>query len=373
MATSQRKIESNRANAKKSPGPIDKTRTKLSALSHGLLAIGITQLDDLKAYRKLVRELKEQMNPVGALENFLLEAVALDLVRWPRARRFESQYITEILNPTKHERDPLGEVLSDFQGRVVDPGMPAALKPAAIQMLVTVYQRYETCFANRLFRTLHELDRLQRMRRGEYVSAPISVDVSVHAKAETHDSPPTAMEQPITAPVDGKSLAAPVTLDSNSQANKKRCWTLLPRHRRSRNRCPAMARACRLRSQGTPLGVPTTSRWTRFRRNRRRKLCPSGRRDLLPNRFGVADDEDETNPTNALFQSVAAPHQEQPRRRPVGQEGIRIEPCRVTHSRRGQHRLTTDLRCPDERILAPENRRQPNEREGLNGTEDISR
>ncbi len=107
MATSQRldtKIESNRANAKKSPGPIDKTRTKLSALSHGLLAIGITQLDDLKAYRKLVRELKEQMNPVGALENFLLEAVALDLVRWPRARRFESQYITEILVPS---HDPL--------------------------------------------------------------------------------------------------------------------------------------------------------------------------------------------------------------------------------------------------------------------------
>ena len=77
-------------------------------------------------------------------------------------------------------------------------------------------QRYESTFANRLFRTLHELERWQRTRQGERLPAPAAVDVSLHtdtglvdsvpavpveisamdsvdAKTETEESPPAAL------------------------------------------------------------------------------------------------------------------------------------------------------------------------------------
>ena len=40
---------------------------------------------------------------------------------------------------------------------MLDAGLPAALGAISAQQLVAVYQRYETSFSNRLFRTLHEL------------------------------------------------------------------------------------------------------------------------------------------------------------------------------------------------------------------------
>jgi len=42
---------------------------------------------------------------------------------------------------------------------------------------VNIYQRYETAIALRLSRTLHELERIQRMRKGEHVPPPAAVDV----------------------------------------------------------------------------------------------------------------------------------------------------------------------------------------------------
>ena len=217
--SSSRKSEANRINGNKSHGPIDKTWTKLSAITHGLLAKGITQLDDAEGCRKMVRELERETNPVGTVEIQLVEAAALDMVRWARARRLEAEYITEILNPPKHKLDPLGDVLSDLQGPIVHPGMPAALKPGSVQCLVNIYQRYETLFANRLFRTLHELERLQRMRQGEHVPAPVPLDLSVRAEAAEPGSVLAARKPAKAAPHDHESLLAPVTEDINPHAD----------------------------------------------------------------------------------------------------------------------------------------------------------
>lgn len=37
--------------------------------------------------------------------------------------------------------------------------------------------RYETTIENRLYKTLHELERIQRMRRGEIIAAPVLLDI----------------------------------------------------------------------------------------------------------------------------------------------------------------------------------------------------
>ena len=94
MSTGDEKIVANQLNAKKSTGPRNTTSTRFNATKHGLLAAGVTELDDAEGYRATLRDLKQEKDPVGATEVFLVESAALDMTRWRRARRLEAEYIT---------------------------------------------------------------------------------------------------------------------------------------------------------------------------------------------------------------------------------------------------------------------------------------
>jgi len=188
MSASAKKMASNRINAQKSHGPTDTTSTRFNATKHGLLAKGITEFDDAEGYRTILSDLIREKNPVGKFEMFLVEAAALDMVRWLRARRLEAECITGELNPPTRQPG-LRELFLADEGLVLDPGLPAAITSDGIEQLVTL-QRYESTFANRLFRTLHELERWQRIRQGERLPAPAAVDVSLHTDTRIVDSVP---------------------------------------------------------------------------------------------------------------------------------------------------------------------------------------
>src|SRR5579864_8917714 len=218
MPTSDRKIKANRENGKKSPGPIDTSKSRFSARKHGLASKGLTAIDDDDAYRTIVQELKREKNPVGFLEIELVEAAGLDIAGWRRARLLEGEYITAALNPPVHEKDVLGDLDSLVNGATLDPGIPAALGAGHVQQLVAVFQRYESSFANRLFRTLHELERLQRIRLGEHLPAPTVVDFSIRAEAGPQGPVPVGSEAAKVLPKDGEALPRSVTAD-NTHAN----------------------------------------------------------------------------------------------------------------------------------------------------------
>jgi hypothetical protein len=133
------------------------------------------------------------------------------MVRWARAKRLEAEFITGELNPPITDTNPF-EGLDLLQPTVRDPGLPAAIGFESAQRLVSTFQRYETSIALRLFRTLHELERLQRMREGEHLPAPAAVDISVHAQTGTVDSVlAAAVEQP-------KSMSGGVDIDLHTDA-----------------------------------------------------------------------------------------------------------------------------------------------------------
>jgi hypothetical protein len=196
---SGKKIAANRINGRKSHGPKDTTLTRLNATKHGLVATGITELDDAEGYRMLLDNLKKEKKPVGVVEMLLVESAAMDMLRWPRARRLEAEFITGELHPPILGADPL-ESLSFSQPTILDPGLPAAIGSKSAQPLVSVFQRYESTFAYRLFRTLHELERLQRMRQGESLPAPATVDVNVHTDTGIVDSVSAPLGQPKAVP-----------------------------------------------------------------------------------------------------------------------------------------------------------------------------
>lgn len=176
MPTSDKKTAANRINGRKSRGPKNTASTRWNATKHGLLAAGVTELDDAEGYRKILLDLAKELSPVGTIEMYLVESAALDMVRCRRARRWEAEYITEVLNP------PIQSELCALPSlvQVLDPGLPAVMKPDSVQRLVSVYQRYESTYAHQLFRSVHELERQQRTRQGERLPVPATLDVSVH-------------------------------------------------------------------------------------------------------------------------------------------------------------------------------------------------
>jgi len=173
------KAESNRKNAQQSTGPRDTTATRFNAVRHGLLAKGITELDDSAAYEALKKRLTTLYRPVGDLEQFLVQRIAFNMIRLDRAGRLEAEYITAEIHP---------QVLGDFPGStrrpIIDLGVPAAVDGRSAMRLASGFQRYETALENKLYRALNYLERLQRTRKGEFVPPPQTVDVAIQSRPE---------------------------------------------------------------------------------------------------------------------------------------------------------------------------------------------
>jgi hypothetical protein len=207
MPTSARKIAANRTNAQKSTGPHDTRWTRQNAVTHGLCSTGLTDLDDKKLHLATLSDLVREKIPIGVLENFLVETIAFEMVLALRAHRLQGEYITSVLHPVQHKKDLFKDLDFQFNGEITDPGVPAAICPAAVEHIVTQHERYSTGIFNRLHRALNSLERVQRLRQGENVSAPVAVDVSVHAVTQESDHVPS--QQPTPEAIEGATAAAP--------------------------------------------------------------------------------------------------------------------------------------------------------------------
>ena len=83
--SNEKQIRANRRNGKKTKGPTDTTVTRWNPVTHGLTAKGVTELDDIEAYERILANLTLGINPVGPVEECLLRFAALYMTRWARA------------------------------------------------------------------------------------------------------------------------------------------------------------------------------------------------------------------------------------------------------------------------------------------------
>lgn len=158
----------NQQNAEKSTGPRDTQMTRHNALHHGLSASGLTDLDNRGTLRKVRAALTQEYQPQGALELFVLDHVALTLLRIDRANRLEVEFIQEQLHPSRYAKTQYElnlEALIGNEPRLLDPGVPAALKTAAVGELCDTYARYEGTLEKKLFRYIEQLKSLQATRK----------------------------------------------------------------------------------------------------------------------------------------------------------------------------------------------------------------
>lgn len=154
------KLAANRANAQKSTGPKTprgKTTSSWNALKHGLLSRRLVNFSDQSqhSFLELLADLRQEFKPVGALEELLLEKIAYEYWRLATVAWYEAR---------------------ELGGRLGDVGPFDRIL------------RYQASVNRQLFQTINQLERLQRLRRGENVPAPLSVQVSHEVTSSSKDS-----------------------------------------------------------------------------------------------------------------------------------------------------------------------------------------
>ena len=220
--TSEKKIEANRRNARKSTGPRTpegKAAVRLNALTHGLLSQEVPlPEEDADALRELDEGLRAELQPVGVLENMIVDRIIALFWRLRRSGRvevgifagerkdelteradreakgYEAQWADDLVatsaemttaDKEKYEeaRARARQLRSEQEDDTIILGRTFA-RDADKANAFSKLSRYETAIDRQLYRALHELERWQRARTGGDVPAPRVVDVNISGLPE---------------------------------------------------------------------------------------------------------------------------------------------------------------------------------------------
>jgi len=197
--TTLKRTEVNRQNAQKSTGPKDISSTRYNAVKHGLLAEGVTELDDTENFVALCAQLEAELDPVGLIEVFFVRRIALCMIRLRRACLIEAEFVTSDLNPTISEPSQM-ELLNEVfiqPGKIIEPGLPARLSVGAVEELATKFQRYETAIESKLYRAINQLETIQQARRNGSRPNAKTINATLQSKkllASFGNQPPQNVE-----------------------------------------------------------------------------------------------------------------------------------------------------------------------------------
>ena len=141
--TSERKIEANKRNSKRSTGPKTeegKKKVSLNAVKHGLTATTVVVLphEDAEAYRKRVDAWTVELNPQGDLGRYLAERAAKVSWQLDRADSYEQACLARRVRRAERELDEGGDgeaaALLKTLYETPDDFWPAGPRPAGPKM-----------------------------------------------------------------------------------------------------------------------------------------------------------------------------------------------------------------------------------------------
>ena len=160
--------------------PEGKNISRFNALKHGIFLQSISDYEK-GFYSNILKDFQIQFKPANSIEQILLERIALYYLKLYRVQKAETEFIKAELNPRKTKIE--GGIDLDTEGLigksvVVNEGYTPLITDDCIQKLMDIYARYETTIENRLFRAIHELERVQRFRKGEKILPPITADIN---------------------------------------------------------------------------------------------------------------------------------------------------------------------------------------------------
>ena len=201
-----KQLAANRRNAQRSTGPRTtegRSVSRWNALKHGVLAQAVIPAplepwEPRAEFEALLETLRDELQPGAALEEMLVERIATSYWRLSRLLRAEAGEIALRLLDCQSdvasgallrelsqadissiaarrglsvERSPEGDEPRRMEAEYAVRSIPA---PQDALLL----SRYETRLERQIYRALTALERLQRLRAGEFVPPPLHVNVS---------------------------------------------------------------------------------------------------------------------------------------------------------------------------------------------------
>lgn len=168
--------------------------TKYNAISHGVLK-QVLLPDEIKNAESLKDQFVSEYQPKTLTEELLIETMVTAYIRRERATNAEREYFMEILNPAVYEEkvlsapllsdDLVGDAVSGLRKMtLVRPAHYARITSDKVDTIDRTYARYINTCERQFFRALHELQRVQAVRKG---FKPTSVAVDVMGEKQNED------------------------------------------------------------------------------------------------------------------------------------------------------------------------------------------
>ncbi len=186
VMTSPTRVAANQRNAELSTGPKTsegKAVSSKNARKHGLLALDVILPDeDVEAFLEFVQGLEQEFNPQGDLEHALVERIVALLWRLRRAGRLEAAVLFFHRGRVRKVNSDGEEDESVEEDKIKKHAIEWALRGASYitgENSLAKLSRYESSIQRNLLRMMHELQRLQAVRKGEHVPAPLALDIDV--------------------------------------------------------------------------------------------------------------------------------------------------------------------------------------------------
>jgi hypothetical protein len=157
--------------------PQGKLRAKYNRIHNGIFArivlTGEPFRESKKDYAALLAALRDDIRPVGALQELLVEKLAFVVLRQSRVYKVDARiaplFFGAIEKGLTEKPSPPVTELMDWNNEVA-----MIRKDSSPELLL----RYETSLERQFDRILTQLERLQRIRSGQPVPPPVKVEVS---------------------------------------------------------------------------------------------------------------------------------------------------------------------------------------------------
>jgi hypothetical protein len=177
---SEKQLKANQENGKKGGVKTDEGKevSKYNALKHGILKATVSEYE-AEFSNDVMDRLNSQFQPVGVLEKMLVDRIGYFYIRLFRVAKSENEYMQSILNPRKVTVKDIIPQIEFTETIVENEGYIPILKDTSVEKLTSTYLRYEIALENRMYKAIHELQRLQANRNGEKIPPPLAVDIDM--------------------------------------------------------------------------------------------------------------------------------------------------------------------------------------------------
>lgn len=176
---SKKQLTANQQNAKSGGVKTDtgKNISKFNARKHGILS-EITTDYERNFLNYFINQVYSEFQPEGFIEEILTEKIALCYFKLFRLNKVEKEFMQSVLIPTITE-DGLDWSIGP-EPKIIQKGYKQIIETENIEVLHDKYHRYEKSLENRLYKAIHELERIQFNRKNNQNNLPVDIDINLN-------------------------------------------------------------------------------------------------------------------------------------------------------------------------------------------------